>query len=94
MLNFDQIKYNYITYGYFTTDIRACLNEFFRINLPYICGEVDCFYCNFDLRYNDNFDKKILTMIKLYNKIEDIDMKKCLLNVTDFKTFINVLYPK
>ena len=33
-------------------------------------------------------------MIKLYNKIEDIDMKKCLLNVTDFKTFINVLYPK
>ena len=44
------------------------------------------------MRYNNNFDVKYRTMIKQFRKIKDLDVKYRLLDVTDFKEFISIIY--
>lgn len=44
------------------------------------------------IRYNNNFDVKYRTMIKQFRKIKDLDVKYRLLDATDFKEFISIIY--
>ena len=41
-----------------------------------------------------NFDVKYHTMVKQFREIKDLGLKYSLLDVVDFKEFINTIYPK
>ena len=83
--------------------VHVRFNKECEENLKCQCSEYDpnedyflCTNCFPQVRYNNmpNFDVKYHTMVKQFRKIKDLDLKYSLLDVVDFKEFINTIYPK
>ena len=81
--------------------IYNIVNEEFENNLKCQCSEYSpnedyflCEKCNPRVHYNNNFDVKYLTMVKQFCVVKDLDLKYRLLDVTDFKEFIGIIYKR
>lgn len=92
---------NYKKYKLFQRDsvINNIFNEESENNLECQCSEYSpnedyflCGKCNPRVRYNNNFHVKYLIVVKQFCKVKDLDLKYRLLDVTDFKEFISIMY--